>query len=105
MFNNVWAIYFDFETWQRNDTTHFFCGLAAAGLVAAATALAGAALTGAAFTGAALTTAGLGTFATLSPAGFGLRTLCFLENFKFLKNFGSTYFFSEWKNFFLLKNF
>ena len=72
--------------------THFFCGLAAAAALAgAATALAGAALTGAALTGAGR--GALTTLATRSPAGFGLRTLCFLENFKFLKNFGSTFLF------------
>lgn len=33
---------------------------------------------------------GANTLGFLSPAGLGLFTLCFLENFKFLKNFGST---------------
>jgi hypothetical protein len=70
---------------------YFFCGAA---LAAAGAALAGAATAfggGTALTGAGLVT--LGTFG--APAGFGLRTLCFLENFKFLKNFGSTFFLSK----------
>lgn len=74
--------------------SYFFCGAA---LAEAGAALVGAALAGAATAfggGTALTGAGLATLGIFgAPAGFGLRTLCFLENFKFLKNFGSTFFF------------
>lgn len=70
----------EFNIWKY---IYFFCGLAgAAATVLAGTAFGGAAFTGAAFTGA--TCAGL-------PVGPFLPLLCFLENFKFLKNFGSTF--------------